>query len=77
MDDANCAQTDPNIFHPKKGDSAQPALSVCGTCTVIAQCQVFADRQPEPYGVLAGQSARDRRKARSIRRNELLEGLTA
>lgn len=64
MDAANCATTDPAIFHPEKGASPEPAKSVCASCPVIAQCQIFADRQPEPYGVLAGQAAWERRKAR-------------
>lgn len=64
MSDANCATTDPAIFHPQKGESARQAKSVCAQCPVIAECQVFADRQTVPYGVLAGQAAWERRKAR-------------
>ena len=65
MSDALCAQTDPTIFFPEKGASSAPALSVCAECTVIAACELFADRQGTPYGVLAGKTAFARRKARA------------
>lgn len=77
MSDALCATTDPAIFHPEKGESARQAKSVCVACPVIAECQVFADLQSEPYGVLAGQAAWERRKARSTRRTQLMEEATA
>jgi len=70
MDDALCAQTDPDIFFPNKGDSAAPARSICKACPVIAECLLFADGQPEPMGVLGGLSARQRRTIRATRAAE-------
>jgi len=65
MEDALCAQVDPDLFFPEKGASSAPAKSVCAVCPVIAECQIFADRQTEHFGILAGQNAHDRKVLRA------------
>ena len=68
MDDALCAQTDPEIFFPEKGGSTLAAKRVCAACPVRAECLEYAlaDERtsyvtPFHYGVYGGLSPRERR----------------
>lgn len=36
--DALCAQTDPDLFFPSKGEHSDAARRICTTCPVQAQC---------------------------------------
>lgn len=60
--DALCAQTDPELFHPAKGEPTAPAKRVCAACPVRAECREYALRRHEPHGVWGGLSARERRR---------------
>ncbi len=60
MDDALCAQTDPELFTPDKGGSNRDAKRVCGSCEVRAQCLEWALRNNERTGIYGGLSARER-----------------
>lgn len=42
MDDALCAQVDPEIFFPDYGQSANNARKVCAGCDVRERCLQFA-----------------------------------
>jgi len=43
MDDALCAQTDPELFHPEgQGAKYGPAKAICRECPVQADCDDFA-----------------------------------
>jgi WhiB family redox-sensing transcriptional regulator len=60
---AVCAQTDPEIFFPKKGDSARDAKLVCqSSCPVRAECLAYALENDERFGIWGGYSERERRK---------------
>jgi len=63
MDQALCAQVDPEIFFPEQGNSAATARKICLVCPVLAACDEFAERQTDLYGMLAGKTALERRKA--------------
>jgi hypothetical protein len=60
-DRALCAQTDPEIFFPDKGESPSPAKRVCAGCEVRAQCLQDALDNHERFGVWGGLSERERR----------------
>lgn len=69
-DDALCAQTDPEAFHPDKGRSAAAAKRICSSCDVREKCLEWAltlsAREDAGAGVLGGLSPRERL---SLRRN--------
>lgn len=60
MDDALCAQTDPEIFFPEHGQSSRNAKSVCAQCPVAGECLDLALRNGEREGVWGGLSPRER-----------------
>ena len=60
--DALCAQTDPELFFPAKGERAPAAKAICGRCAVREQCLAFALGTGELYGVWGGLSADERKK---------------
>jgi WhiB family redox-sensing transcriptional regulator len=57
MQDARCAETDPEIFFPEKGGSTKSAKRVCAECTVRVQCLAFALRTKQDEGIWGGKSA--------------------
>ena len=64
-DAALCAQTDPDLFFPGKGEEAQAAraLAVCGRCEVTELC--LATFGPLlGHGVVGGQTVSQRNQAR-------------
>jgi hypothetical protein len=61
MDDAVCAQTDPDSFFPDKGGSTREAKAVCTGCTVAAECLDYALQNNERFGIWGGLSERERR----------------
>ena len=58
---ARCAETDPEMFFPEKGESARPAKRVCAGCEVRAECLQDALDRGERFGVWGGLSERERR----------------
>ncbi len=56
MQDAMCAQVDPEIFFPPVGDhgSTNAARKVCGGCDVAAECLAFALRTEQRHGIWGG-----------------------
>jgi len=62
VDDALCAQTDPEIFFPEQGGSSADAKRVCERCPVRAECLQFAIDTQERFGIWGGVSERARRK---------------
>lgn len=68
MKDAACAEHQPELFFPKRGESLDPARAVCAGCLVVEECLAFS-LQPvaglPPNGVWAGTSERERRRLRS------------
>lgn len=62
IDQALCAQTDPEIFFVEKGGSTREAKAVCARCPVRLKCLEEALRTGERHGVRGGLSERERRK---------------
>lgn len=62
--DALCAQTDPELFFPGKGQNPKKAKKVCERCPVIRECREFADTHDIDHGVWGGMSAYERDLAR-------------
>ena len=58
---ARCAETDPEMFFPEKGESVRPAKRVCAGCEVQAECLQDALDHGERFGVWGGLSERERR----------------
>lgn len=62
---ALCAQTDPELFFPERGDlgSSRRARAVCGRCEVRAEClELFGALVAD--GVVGGLTAAERRALR-------------
>lgn len=66
-DSALCAQTDPALWFPEKGDNATEAKKICAGCDVSAECladalskALFQDR----HGVRGGLSPVERAELR-------------
>ncbi len=70
MEDALCAQTDPDIFYPEKGGSTAPATSVCNNCAVRAECLEYAVTNDIRHGIWGGTSDNDRKRIARERRME-------
>ena len=66
MGDAQCAQTDPELFFPEKGGKPASAKRICETCPVKTDCLEYALEHQES-GVWAGTTENDRRKIRRQR----------
>ncbi|WP_405794063.1 WhiB family transcriptional regulator [Streptomyces sp. NBC_01506] len=62
--EALCAETDPEIFYPERGDSVTAALEICMGCPVRRACADYAIEH-EAEGVWGGLSAKQRRAIRS------------
>lgn len=62
MDDALCAQTDPDLFLIEQGGSSKPAKKVCVTCSVRLQCLQYALDHNEQWGIWGGLSRRQRNR---------------
>lgn len=60
IEQALCAQVDPEIFFPDKGANPHAAIEVCRRCPVRKQCLEWALREREPYGVWGGTTAKRR-----------------
>ena len=65
MEDALCAQTDPELFFPEKGGSTRGAKSVCRPCPVTVECLAYALEHEDRYGIYGGLSERERRKLKA------------
>ncbi len=62
LDDALCAQTDPEAFFPEKGGSTRAAKAICHECAVAVACLTYALDHHEGYGIWGGLSERERRR---------------
>jgi WhiB family redox-sensing transcriptional regulator len=61
---ALCAQTDPEIFFPDKGERSHEAKALCMGCEHLIACQTWALENDERFGVWGGLSEADRKKIR-------------
>ncbi len=67
VEQALCAQTDPEAFFPEKGESAREAKAVCSACPVREACLEWALANDERFGVFGGMSERERRALKKKR----------
>lgn len=56
---AVCAQTDPELFFPMKGDHAREAKALCASCDVSTPCVEFAIAN-NMSGIWGGTTRRER-----------------
>jgi WhiB family redox-sensing transcriptional regulator len=66
MDQALCAQTDPEAFFPEKGGSTREAKKVCKSCEVRDECLAWAIENKVRFGIWGGLSDRERRKLEKL-----------
>ncbi|MFE4834474.1 WhiB family transcriptional regulator [Arthrobacter sp. NPDC056691] len=59
-EDALCAQVDPELFFPEKGQPSRDAKKICSTCDVREQCLQWAMTANQRHGVWGGLTARER-----------------
>ena len=64
VDDALCAQTDPELFFPNKGIAPTAAKATCRACPVRAECLQAALAVPSLDGVWGGTTPMERRAVR-------------
>lgn len=62
-----CADADPALFFPTRGQPTDEAKAICQTCVVIEECREWALLH-ERHGVWGGLSERERRRERRRRR---------
>ena len=60
--EANCIGTDPDLFFPERGGSADDAKAVCRGCVVQAECLDAALARREQHGIWGGLTAVERRR---------------
>lgn len=85
MDQALCAQTDPDLWYPEgSGQHARKALRVCAQCPVLTECGEYAQDVEDAtdgrrHGAWAGLSAcqRSRKASASAARDAQIISLTA
>lgn len=62
--DAACADHEPEMWFPGRGQDARPARAICGECLVSADCLAYAMDNAIKHGMWGGLSERQRRKLR-------------
>ncbi len=63
---ANCAGLDPAMFFPERGEDHRPAIAVCASCLVRAECYEYG--KDEQRGIWGGVSVyADRRRSQPSR----------
>ncbi len=66
-DQAACLGMDTAIFFPRKGESAKPALEICGGCPSRRPCLDAALADPQlDHGIRGGMSAEARKAHRRL-----------
>ena len=67
---AACVDTGPELFFPSRGQSIEPAVRICRSCPVRAECLADAMADPEwrDLGVRGGLSVRRRQMIRDAHR---------
>lgn len=61
QDFAVCAQIDPELHYPDKGQSTREAKKICLSCDVSSFCLAYALENDEKFGVWGGLSEFERR----------------
>ena len=63
---ALCAQVDPALWFPEKGESNTAAKAICHRCDIEAACLTVALADPELEGVWGGTTFRERQTMRAL-----------
>jgi WhiB family redox-sensing transcriptional regulator len=63
-DRAACRGTDPDLFFPERGESADPARKICARCPARQPCLAYALDNGITHGVWGGLAERERRVLR-------------
>jgi len=63
---ALCAQVDPALWFPAKGESNTAAKKICHRCDIEAACLADALADPELEGVWGGTTFRERQTMRAL-----------
>ncbi len=74
VQEAVCAQTDPDVFFPEKGGSTKAAKAVCASCDVVEQCLRYSLDHDERFGIWGGRSERERRRLRGVSKKHAAAG---
>lgn len=61
---AVCAQVDPELFFPEKGQTSKVAKAICASCDVRQQCLEYALETGQVFGVWGGLGEAERRRVR-------------
>lgn len=61
---ALCAEVDPIIFFPERGDKTEDAKKICKVCDVRSKCLAYSLTNNERFGIWGGHTEHDRRKLR-------------
>lgn len=64
MEQAVCAQTDPETWFAEKGGSNREAKEMCARCDVTAKCLAYALENDERFGVWGNTTPTERKKLR-------------
>lgn len=64
---AACRGLDPELFHPRRGESTAMARATCAACPVRTVCAEHAVSFGERHGIWGGTSERQRRRLRAER----------
>lgn len=62
MQQAACAEVDPDPFFPDKAGSNKDAKKICQSCDVRAKCLEYAIESRERFGVWGGLNTWERNK---------------
>jgi len=63
---ALCAQVDPALWFPAKGQGNTDAKAICHHCDIEATCLAIALADPEIEGIWGGTTARERQTMRAM-----------
>jgi WhiB family redox-sensing transcriptional regulator len=66
-DRAACRGTDPDLFFPDRGESADPARQICARCPARQPCLAYALDTGITHGIWGGLTERERRVLRAPR----------
>lgn len=64
MQDALCAQSDPDLWFPEPHESARAGQKICLSCPVRMQCLEYAMRTHQTRGTWGGKSEFELRSVR-------------
>ena len=62
-----CKGTDPEIFHPDRGERAKEQQAVCEDCPIKTPCLEYAITNNIKFGIWGGESARQRKRTKNER----------